>query len=71
MDQFKQRCEILRQHCDNQTPIVKASLINFPAYLRSYLMPSLSRWSVLNDAVREVHPANLSLRDLSEDDPVF
>ena len=34
-------------------------------------MQSISRWSVLNDTVRDVHPANLTLRDLGSDDPVF
>jgi len=34
-------------------------------------MVSLSRWSILNDAVREVHPARLALRDLTEDDPIY
>lgn len=34
-------------------------------------MASLSRWSVLNDAVRELHPSRLALRDLADDDPVF
>ena len=34
-------------------------------------MASISRWSVLNDAVRELHPAHLALRDLDDDDSVF
>ena len=34
-------------------------------------MQAISRWSLLNDAVRELHPAQLALRDLVDDDPVF
>jgi hypothetical protein len=36
MDKYKLRCEILRQHCEALNPLVKASLINFPAFLRQY-----------------------------------
>jgi hypothetical protein len=34
-------------------------------------MQSLSRWTLLNDAVQEFHPAHLSLRDLADDDSIF
>lgn len=34
-------------------------------------MQSISRWSVLNDAVRVVHPENLPLRDLDDDNPIY
>jgi hypothetical protein len=29
MDAFNQRWEVLLQHCEDQNPLVKASLINF------------------------------------------
>lgn len=71
MDKFNLRNDILRQHFENQTPLVKATLINFPAYLRQYSMSSMSRWCILNDAVRELHPAHLGLQDLDDNDPIF
>ena len=57
MDKLKARTEIIRQHCDNQAPILKSSLINFPAYLATYKFTFLQKWVLLNDIVREEHPA--------------
>lgn len=31
----------------------------------------MSRWCILNDAVRELHPAQLGLQDLDDNDPIF
>jgi len=57
LDKLKSRSEIIKQNCENQAPIVKAALINFPAYLKVNSFASFSRWVILNDAVREEHPA--------------
>ena len=71
VDKLKARTELIKQHTDNQAPIVKPALINFPTYLKVNSIASLSRWILLNDAVREEHPALMPLSDLGSDDPVF
>jgi hypothetical protein len=50
---------------------VQAGLVNFAAFLKTQQKPALSRWIILNDCVRELHPAGLSLLDLTQDDVVF
>lgn len=58
-------------HCDNQTPILKPALINFPAFLRMNAFAAFSRWILLNDIVRQEHPAQLPLIEIGMDDPVY
>lgn len=58
-DKLKARTETLRQHTDNNhmAQLASPNLINFASFLIKSNKPTLSRWVLLNDCMREEHPA--------------
>lgn len=67
---MKARGEQLKLHTEN-SQLVLPLLVNFSAFLKVNNKPTFSRWVLLNDCVREEHPANVSLLSLSSDDVVY
>jgi len=72
-DKLRARTETLRQHTENHHAVLFASpnLINFAGFLKAANNQTLTRWVLLNDCMREEHPAQQSLLDLTYDDVFF
>ncbi|TNV86827.1 hypothetical protein FGO68_gene17503 [Halteria grandinella] len=71
VEKVKQREEILRQYSDTTNTILLPQLMSFPAYLKTMNKVQLAKWVILNDIIREEHPAQLSLYNLPHDDVVY
>lgn len=57
VEKVKQREDVLKQYSDTSNTILLPQLMSFPAYLKATNRASLSKWVILNDCIREEHPA--------------
>lgn len=57
VEKLKTRTEIVKQYTDSHSGLVQGGLVNFACYLKWQQKVTLSRWVLLNDCVREEHPA--------------
>lgn len=71
VEKVKQREETIKQYQDQSNSIMCAQLLSFPAYLKKMNRATLSKWVILNDCVREEHPAQLPLTNLPRDDVIY